>query len=79
MVEHTIKNEDGCFTSSDQRLSIGLLQDLTTCLSKKFKNYLRPVMNIITPLLQNSEISSDIKLICISAIGDICLISEKDF
>ena len=36
-------------------------------------------MIILTPLLQNGEISSDIKLICISAIGDICLISEKDF
>ena len=36
-------------------------------------------MNILTPLLQNSEIPSDIKLISISAIGDICLISEKDF
>lgn len=36
-------------------------------------------MEILTPLLQDNEIPSDIKLICISAIGDICLISEKDF
>jgi hypothetical protein len=56
-----------------------LLQDLTSCLGKKFKDQLRQAMSILTPLLQNSEISPDIKLICISAIGDICLISEKDF
>jgi len=48
-------------------------------LGKKFKDQLRQAMSILTPLLQNSEISPDIKLICISAIGDICLISEKDF
>ena len=36
-------------------------------------------MNILTPLLQNNEIPSDIKLISISAIGDICLTCEQEF
>jgi hypothetical protein len=41
--------------------------------------YLEQIMDLLFIILQNENIPTDVKIVGISALGDICLITERAF
>ena len=58
---------------------MGLIQDLANQLEEQVVNYLDRKMNLLYKILDDQNMSTDIKTIGIMAIGDICLAAETDF
>jgi hypothetical protein len=67
------------FDSSCKRVATGLIQDLATNIDKDVVVHLDKITNLIFRILDDGEISLDVKITAIVAIGDICLVTEVAF
>lgn len=61
------------------RQSIGLLQDIAGSLKHDLRDYIQPVMEILTHIVQNNEYAIDVQNTAILVFGDVCLHLEMDY
>jgi len=60
-------------------MATGLIQDLTTGLKEGIAEHLQPMMEILICVLEQAKFDTEVKTIAITAIGDLCLMTEAGF
>jgi hypothetical protein len=60
-------------------MATGLVQDLVTGVGEQSAHYLERIMALLYKILEDAEMTTDVKTIAIQAIGDICLMTEAAF
>ena len=75
----SVNGDNFPFDSSCKRLATGLIQDLATSINQHIVGHLEMITNLIFRILDDGDISLDVKITAIVAIGDICLVTEIAF
>jgi hypothetical protein len=67
------------FDTSCKRMATGLFQDMFNNMQESIVNYLDICVNILFVILNKCDLSPDVKVTAIQAIGELCLVSEVYF
>lgn len=60
-------------------MAIGLIQDIVTGLCEMSQAYIQRMMIVLNVALKSHELTTDVKIFAIGAIGDLCLHCEASF
>lgn len=62
-----------------KRLATGLVQDVCSALGENFSLYLQDTIPMLIRVLEHEQLTPDVKVHAIMALGDICLMCETQF
>jgi hypothetical protein len=60
-------------------MATGLIQDIITGLCEMSQAYIQRMMILLNIVLKSNELTTDVKIFAIGAIGDLCLHCESSF
>lgn len=61
------------------RFGSGLISDLASCIPKEVSKEVKILIQALSAVLKDMEITPEAKFHAIIAMGDVCLASEEDF
>ena len=81
IIEGTVFGKDQ-YDNVCKRMALGLIQDLCNGLQETIaddQDKLARIMNILFSTLSDGSIGADVQVIAILCVGEICLMTEKQF